>query len=486
MIPPDKLQEIVLQQIINEFNIRQKAAITFNRVELSAVDGQVYEGRVNCSEPSHAWDIPLQLRVEGNTVHWNLNELGWHSFSLSADPAASAAMFNGAKALESDGHYPEALEEYARLEMHAREHEDGMMLAESLRAQARLLIHRIRQFEKGIEKLLLLGELGRASGSRELEKEAVIEQAYTCVDGLRNFPEAISCFSAHEQMCLETGDREGLLASRYGLAVSLAATGTMFGAALDKYAEAEQLAGELGKKSLLKKIMANVADILYTHAENYEKANEKLEEYAALCREEGDRDQLEAAVNNQAKCLLAMEQYSAALRKYDERIRICEEKGSNQCIAYCLIQQGYILSHHLNLNHEALLHYRQAEPLCIETGDDVNLKAVLQSEAFLLRHKINNYTDAAIKYAALETLSRKLGDEEQLMISLNNQAWIFLEKLGDYEAAYKKSVELEELSKRKGNREQYKASLSNQVHILKAWGEKDAARAKKKELKSIR
>jgi tetratricopeptide (TPR) repeat protein len=486
MIPPDKLQEIVLQEIINEFNIRQKAAITFNRVELLAGKDQEYEGRVNCSEPSHAWDIPLQLRVEGNTVHWNLNELGWHSFSLSADPAASAAIFMEARALESNGNYPKAFEEYARLEMHAREHDDGSMLAESLRAQARLLIHRIRQFDRGIEKLALLAELGRTSGSREMEKEALIEQAYAYVDGLRDFPEAIRCFSAHEQMCLETGDRAGLLASSYGLAVSLAATGTMFGAALDKYAEAEQLAGELGKKSLLKKIMANVADILFTHAENYEKANEKLEEYAALCREEGDRDQLEVAVNNQAKCLLAMEQYSAALRKYDERIRLCEEKGSKQCIAYCLIQQGYILSHHLDLSHEALLHYQQAEPLCIETGDEVNLKAVLQSEAFLLRYKIKNYEDAAIKYAALEALSRKLADEEQLMTSLSNQAWIFLEKLGDYEAAYKKSVELEEISKKKGNRDYYKTSLANQVHILNAWGEKDAARAKKKALKSVR
>jgi hypothetical protein len=116
----------------------------------------------------------------------------------------------------------------------------------------------------------------------------------------------------------------------------------------------------------------------------------------------------------------------------------------------------------------------------------VNLKAVLQSEAFLLRYKIKNYEDAAIKYAALEALSRKLADEEQLMTSLSNQAWIFLEKLGDYEAAYKKSVELEEISKKKGNRDYYKTSLANQVHILNAWGEKDAARAKKKALKSVR
>ena len=61
-----------------------------------------------------------------------------------------------------------------------------------------------------------------------------------------------------------------------------------------------------------------------------------------------------------------------------------------------------------------------------------------------------------------------------------------MEKSGDYEAALAKFQQAEELARKKGDNKELKISLKNQVTILKSWGDRKAAKTKKKELKAVK
>jgi tetratricopeptide (TPR) repeat protein len=444
MIAVNDLETRILKEIINEFTVRQKVQITFMEVKLNELSGNKYNGTVKCSDPSRSWEINMEAEQNDATIRWNLSDTGWYWFDSDEENKPFRKLLEEAGALKAEGKFREALERYIRLEQSGNELKNA--------------------------DLLLQG---------------ILDQGLVLLDDMGQNEEAAGKFREYVDLSKQLNNITHLATGLLGLAISLANMGTRFGDSLDAWEELEKLVQKEENKNILLKALKNQAQIYFSHALNYEKALEKLAIHEKISREINDKDHLEFSLELQAKCHLKLGNYNTAYTKYDELISFCKEHGKISKYIYCLVEQGYILAVHREDYKGALLKYEDAETMCLAINDKQNLKTSLQSQSYLLRHKLGGYQEALKKYVEFEVLCREFGDKPQLAISLQNQAWILLEKSGDYETAYKKSQELEKLSRETGDQENLKMSLQYQYTILKAWGDKQAAKEVKKELKSL-
>lgn len=350
--------------------------------------------------------------------------------------------------------------------------------ASSLRKQSK--------FSEALQLLAQVEKSARELGDQELRKNAVSEQAYLYIDSLGDTTKALEMFSVLEILSMQDQDVLNLLIARYGQGVSLDKMGNQYGKALEKYEQSEELAKQIKHDGILFSTLAKSADIYFKHAENYEKALEKLTPYEQLCRERNDMKQLDSCIRVQALCHEKLAWWSLAVDTYEKRIKLSEELANREVLAFCLIRSAYIMTNHQGRHETALKYYERAENLCREMNDRVNLKAALHGQAFILNSIMKRYTDALGKYKQLEGICREDGDQKELMNVYSSQATIHLEYTGDYEAAMKASKALEDIAADLVDKEHFSASLKNQVFIHKSWGEKKEASEKKGWLKKLK
>lgn len=75
-----EFKERLLQEIIDELNRRQGIPMSIHKVNLETKAENHFEGTLLCGETHHSWEIPLEVKIEGNKIHWNANEKEWYSF----------------------------------------------------------------------------------------------------------------------------------------------------------------------------------------------------------------------------------------------------------------------------------------------------------------------------------------------------------------------------------------------------------------------
>jgi len=79
----ENFKSILLEEIINEVNIKQGIPITFNTIELEEISENKFEGVLWCQERSpRKWTIPILAEIHGDEVRWNANDLKWYSFYI--------------------------------------------------------------------------------------------------------------------------------------------------------------------------------------------------------------------------------------------------------------------------------------------------------------------------------------------------------------------------------------------------------------------
>jgi hypothetical protein len=72
----EELQGAVLENIIDELNVKNHVPVSFDCVTLTRVSEGIYHGAVHCSEAGgHLWELQLRVAVNRPEVTWELDGL---------------------------------------------------------------------------------------------------------------------------------------------------------------------------------------------------------------------------------------------------------------------------------------------------------------------------------------------------------------------------------------------------------------------------
>ena len=186
-------------------------------------------------------------------------------------------------------------------------------------------------------------------------------------------------------------------------------------------------------------------------------------------REQGDRANLSAALNNQAVILKARGDPDGAMALHKEQEHICRELGRKDGLQACLGNQAAILWARGDLDGAMALR-KEEERLCRELGNKAGLQASLGNQALIL--KARGDLDGAMNlYKEAERLCRDLGDKDRLQGVLSNQADILKDR-GDLDGAMDLYKEQERLCREFGYSWGLAMSLASQAELLSSTPER--------------
>ncbi len=345
--------------------------------------------------------------------------------------------------LEEKGDFQGALKKYVNIENVSRESGDKKRLETSLRCQGWILLHKLDDIDAALKKYMESEKLCRELKNKSNLKLCLHDQAY---------------------ILARKGERNQAL-RKYREFKEENKTDAMFERFMSEMNKEEK------KKEEQKMHKAGRTIFDFKELEMLDKIIEETETQSSILFANGLSQYGEG-------------NYNEAINLFENYVKLNYEIGDKKKVMGGLHNIGvFILK--LDLFEDAQKMFQMEEGYCRELGDKEGLHKCLQNQSSILRNKLNKYEDALKKYTEDEVLCREMGDTKSLAVSLQNQAWILMEKTGDYETAFNKFRELENLLRESGDEENLKISLQSQISILKAWGDKKAAKAKKKELKSL-
>ncbi len=436
----EKLQDRLLWEIVNEYNIRQVASLTFIKLSLKESTDNTYDGIVQCSESSKSWDIPLKVSLDGNTINWQLNELEWFKFKVVEESQDMDSLLAEAKVLEDKGDFNGARDKFQVIEMFARKYGQKKIVIYSLISQAWISLHKLNDLNAATEKYQEADKICKAVLDKKNIKLILHDQAY---------------------LSLKKGEQE---------------------TALWKY-------GEYKRQSKNDKLFDKFTDEMFSDiVKKDDNAAPRLERPLLEYNELRVLDKKVTDTVSRCSILWAQAMSQSGEKKYDEAVASMDqyvglnfEIGDRNKVMDGLFNLGVFMYEKGNFE-KSLEMFQGQEKYCRALADKKELKRCLHNQASILRYKLEKFEDALIKYIEAEPLCIELEDVQSLMDNLQNQVWLHYEKAGDYESAYKKSQDLEKLSRREGKKEILEFCLKYQYDILKAWGERNRLKLLKRSL----
>ena len=247
------------------------------------------------------------------------------------------------------------------------------------------------------------------------------------------------------------------------------------------FKEKEQICRELGDKDELQSSLFCQAGILSTRGD-MDGALALYKESEHICRELGEKDGLQASLNNQATILQIRGDLDGAMALFKESERICRELGNKTGLPGPLDNQGTILKVRGDLDGAMVL-YNESERICRVLGDKAQLAAPLINQAAILYTR-GDLDGAMVLYKESERIYRELGKKDGLPCPLNNQGGI-LSARGDLDGALALYKESEHICRDLGVKDDLEVSLNQQAAILYTQGDLDGAMALFKESERI-
>jgi tetratricopeptide (TPR) repeat protein len=184
-----------------------------------------------------------------------------------------------------------------------------------------------------------------------------------------------------------------------------------------------------------------------------------------LCRELGNKDGLNRALEGQANILYARGNLDDAMALYTEQEQVCREAGLMLGLGIVLGNQALILKARGDLDGAMALQ-KESERLCRETGNKDGLQLSLHNQG-LIFYARGQLDDAMALYQEAADLCRELRNKDGLRCVLGNQALILKDR-GDLDGAMALRKEEENICREIGNKDGLQASLGNQAAILAA------------------
>ena len=372
---------------------------------------------------------------------------------IEQNPARN--LLDEARILEEQGNFQEALKVYLNLEKSLRESGEKKNLLSNLLNEGWLLLHKLNEIDKACEKYLEAEKLcNEVKGSGPL-KLILHDLAYIFLKK-EDKQKAILKYSGY--LDKKKADK---LYDKFKMDM-----------ADDK--EWQIRLSKMKKRKSIENIIKFPDRQIVEYTE--------LEVLGKMIRE------IEIRGNNiyaEASKLYHEKNNKEAIVKYDEYVSLNLLIGNKANILSGLIMMGRSMVR-MKQYKEACSAYKSAEIYC--RGQHLMnkyFKECLTLQSVLLINELDNFDEALTKYGELEVFCRQNDDDKLLLDCLHQQSWILFEKSGNYEMALQKAEEAEILSEKQRQWELYNKSLTIQVKILKAWGDKKAAKAKKKNLKKI-
>lgn len=235
--------------------------------------------------------------------------------------------------------------------------------------------------------------------------------------------------------------------------------------------EQERICREMGNKAQLQISLGNQALILREWGRS-EEAFKLLKELEDSYRESGNQYGLQLALGNQALILHSQGKLEEAMGLQKEKERICHELGDKNGIQISLSNQALILKAWGRWD-EAMELLKDQERMCRELGDQNGMQTSLGNQALILQMR-GRFDEAMKLHQEEERICRKLGNKDSLQRSLGNQALI-LQGWGRLEEAMQLFKEQERMCEELGKKQDLQGALGNQALVLRAWGRLDEA-----------
>jgi len=199
-----------------------------------------------------------------------------------------------------------------------------------------------------------------------------------------------------------------------------------------------------------------------------------------------------ASLGNLARTLKARGDLDRAMALYKEEEGICRELGDKGNLQRSLGGQGMILFDRGDLDRAMAL-YKEEERLCRELGNTYDLQRALGSQAniaatrgrraHILKGR-RGLDEAMGLYRQNERFARELGDRDLLRRSLGNQS-VILSDRGKLDEAMALDKEKERICRELGDKDGLQSSFGAQAENLYARGDLDGAMAQRKQQELI-
>lgn len=194
-----------------------------------------------------------------------------------------------------------------------------------------------------------------------------------------------------------------------------------------------------------------------------EKAVGFLQEQERICRILGKKNDLQAALGNQALVLRALGRLEEAMRIFKAQEIAYSEMDDRYGLQKSLGNQALILQTWGRYD-EAMLLQKEKEKICRELRNEDGIQTALGNQALILKAK-GQLEDAMILYKEQERMCRELGNQDALQTNLGNQGLI-LNIWGKTEEAMRMQKEKERICRDLGDLDGIQTALGNLAVIL--------------------
>ena len=152
-----------------------------------------------------------------------------------------------------------------------------------------------------------------------------------------------------------------------------------------------------------------------------------LKESERICRNSGNKEDLQVSLSNQAAILVKLEKYDEAMSLLKESERMCRDRSDKIRLSRSLGNQAMILTY-WGRYFEAMQLHKEEEMIFMELENKRGLSISLGDQAVIFT-KLGKLGEAMRLYKEKEAICRELGNPEGLAYSLINQATILSENM---------------------------------------------------------
>ena len=188
-----------------------------------------------------------------------------------------------------------------------------------------------------------------------------------------------------------------------------------------------------------------------------------LQEQERICRILGKKNDLQAALGNQALVLRGLGRLDEAMRILKSQETAYIEMDDRYGLQKALGNQALILQSWGRYDEAMHLH-KEKEKICREIKNDEGLQIALGNQAVILKAN-GKLEDAMSLYKEQERMCRQLGNQDALQTNLGNQGLI-LNIWGKTDEAMRLQKEKERICREMGDLDGIQTALGNQAVIL--------------------
>lgn len=209
----------------------------------------------------------------------------------------------------------------------------------------------------------------------------------------------------------------------------------------------------------------NGISLLLMNTGHMEEAMRFLREQERICRESGKKNDLQAALGNQALILKATGKLEEAMRLLKAQEEIYRVMGNQDGLQRSLGNQALILQSWGRFE-EAMQMHKEKEQICRQLGNRDGIQTAIGNQALVLK-ATGKLEDAMRLYKEQERICRELGNQNALQMNLGNQGLI-LNIWNRREEAMRMQEEKERICRELGDLDGIQIAIGNRVVILQA------------------